>query len=229
MTSDDKELYFKGMGFTFSSSSGASTTQRGAPDYILKLTEFPKFKPAYNFIRIDPENNIWIRPWSHSKQIGPASFDAFRPDGTFIGAVEIAKDSRLPNRIVRQGSCFWGITVDKDGEYTIAKMRIEAAKSSRRDQLGAKEMRNESLSMIGVILSTLAVFLTPLVSAGQAFPAKLSSLDLKEDLTIGVREGDEYYMFGNSIMVNADDRGNIYVTDWDRSSSVNTIRTAAIS
>jgi len=38
----------------------------------------------------------------------------------------------------------------------------------------------------------------------------------EEDLTIGVEEGDENYMFGNQVFVNTDDDGNIYVTDGDR-------------
>lgn len=38
----------------------------------------------------------------------------------------------------------------------------------------------------------------------------------EEDLTIGVQEGDENYMFGNQVFVNTDDEGNIYVTDQDR-------------
>jgi hypothetical protein len=38
----------------------------------------------------------------------------------------------------------------------------------------------------------------------------------KEDLTIGVEEGDDNYMFGHRVYFNADDEGNIYVTDWDR-------------
>ena len=38
----------------------------------------------------------------------------------------------------------------------------------------------------------------------------------EEDLTIGVEEGDENYMLGNRIFMNTDDDGNIYVTDWDR-------------
>jgi hypothetical protein len=42
------------------------------------------------------------------------------------------------------------------------------------------------------------------------------SISFREDLSIGVREGDENYMFGNTIYVNADQEGNIYVTDWDR-------------
>jgi len=38
----------------------------------------------------------------------------------------------------------------------------------------------------------------------------------EEDLTIGAKEGDENYMFGNQVFVNTDDDGNIYVTDGDR-------------
>jgi len=38
----------------------------------------------------------------------------------------------------------------------------------------------------------------------------------EEELTIGVEEGDENYMFGNQVFVNSDDEGNIYVTDGDR-------------
>jgi len=38
----------------------------------------------------------------------------------------------------------------------------------------------------------------------------------EEELTIGVVEGDENYMFGNVVFFNADEEGNIYVTDWDR-------------
>ncbi len=38
----------------------------------------------------------------------------------------------------------------------------------------------------------------------------------EEDLTIGVEEGNENYMFGNEVFVNTDDEGNFYVTDGDR-------------
>ena len=38
----------------------------------------------------------------------------------------------------------------------------------------------------------------------------------EEELTIGVEEGDENYMFGNQVFVNTDAEGNIYVTDQDK-------------
>ncbi|MGD8535428.1 MAG: 6-bladed beta-propeller [Candidatus Aminicenantes bacterium] len=41
-------------------------------------------------------------------------------------------------------------------------------------------------------------------------------IKFEEELTIGVEEGDENYMFGNQVFVNTDDEGNIYVTDQDK-------------
>lgn len=41
-------------------------------------------------------------------------------------------------------------------------------------------------------------------------------LVFKEELSIGLKEGDENYMFGSAIMFNTDETGNFYVTDWDR-------------
>ena len=38
----------------------------------------------------------------------------------------------------------------------------------------------------------------------------------EEELSIGVEEGDENYMFGGRVYFNADDEGNIYINDWDR-------------
>ena len=38
----------------------------------------------------------------------------------------------------------------------------------------------------------------------------------KEELTIGAVEGDENYMFGDSIGLNTDGEGNFYITDFDR-------------
>jgi hypothetical protein len=52
---------------------------------------------------------------------------------------------------------------------------------------------------------------TPRPPAGKPY-----SLVFTEDLSIGVREGDENYMFGNQIFVNTDKDGNFYITDWDR-------------
>jgi len=46
-------------------------------------------------------------------------------------------------------------------------------------------------------------------------PPQINIIVFKEEMSIGVAEGDENYMFGSSVTFNVDDRGNIYVTDWD--------------
>jgi len=45
---------------------------------------------------------------------------------------------------------------------------------------------------------------------------KRKRIHFKEELTIGVVEGDENYVFGDFIIFNADHEGNFYITDWDR-------------
>jgi hypothetical protein len=59
----------------------------------------------------------------------------------------------------------------------------------------------------------------PIISNGkipQPPDKKERTFMFKEDLTIGVREGDENYMFGERVYFNVDNAGNIFVTDWDR-------------
>lgn len=46
-------------------------------------------------------------------------------------------------------------------------------------------------------------------------PASNIRIVFKEELSIGEVEGDENYMFGNSIVFNTDDEGNFYVMDYD--------------
>ena len=46
-------------------------------------------------------------------------------------------------------------------------------------------------------------------------PAQIKAIIFKEELSIGVAEGDEKYMFGSSVVFNVDDQGNIYALDWE--------------
>jgi len=46
-------------------------------------------------------------------------------------------------------------------------------------------------------------------------PAHQMRIVFKEELSIGVAEGDENYMFGSGIYFNTDDDGNFYVVDWE--------------
>ena len=46
-------------------------------------------------------------------------------------------------------------------------------------------------------------------------PAQIKAMVFNEELSIGVPEGDEDYMFGSSVVFNVDEQGNIYATDWE--------------
>jgi len=81
------------------------------------------------------------------------------------------------------------------------------------------------LSFFGIVLVG-AVGIFPSVSRGASFipdgqskpdsvSAQIKTIVFKEELSIGVAEGDEKYMFGSSVVFNVDDRGNIFALDWD--------------
>jgi hypothetical protein len=57
VTDKDKETFFAGMTF----SSGGAVKQ-GAPDFIIKETEFPKTKPPFFDLFVDSEGNILVFP-----------------------------------------------------------------------------------------------------------------------------------------------------------------------
>ncbi len=68
--------------------------------------------------------------------------------------------------------------------------------------------KNASSAQIGI-----PVFDNPKTLADTAAGRRII---FKEDLSIGVKEGDENYMFGERVYFNVDEAGHIYVTDWDR-------------
>jgi len=77
VTDEDKENHFAGM-----VSSGGGQQSRGAPDFIRKATEFPKFKPYFLGMLIDPEGNILIHTFESEKE--KVVYDVFDAKGNFI-------------------------------------------------------------------------------------------------------------------------------------------------
>jgi hypothetical protein len=61
----------------------------------------------------------------------------------------------------------------------------------------------------------IALFIPEGQSKPDSAPAQIKAVVFKEELSIGVAEGDENYMFGSSVVFNVDDRGNIFAMDWD--------------
>jgi hypothetical protein len=116
----DKEEFFAGM----VTSRGGTIIKRGAPDYIVKNTKFPKYKPAFNSIITDSEGNIWVHPYRKNRKEEGKCFDVFDKKGKFISEVKIIGSESYPlwGKIIN--GYLWKIRINKDGLYEIVKYRI---------------------------------------------------------------------------------------------------------
>jgi len=101
--------------------------KKGAPDFIVKNTEFPKYKPAYSSLLVDGEGNILVHPFIEEEAKQPFILDAFSPEGKFINRVEIIEPKiDLFDRETRwQGRHVWMRKIDPDGTAKFIKYRIE--------------------------------------------------------------------------------------------------------
>lgn len=119
ITDEDKEAFFAGMTF----SSGGAVKQ-GAPDFIVKDTEFPKTKPPFFNIIVDSEGNILVFPHRKNRDEEEKNFDAFNPEGKFIANVQIVEGGPFPyGAAIRRGS-FWAGKADEEGLMKVFKYRI---------------------------------------------------------------------------------------------------------
>jgi hypothetical protein len=125
VTANDKEDYFKKMMSVLSVDRRIQTVGKGAPDYIVKNTEFPKYYPAYHSLKVDGEGNIWVLPYYRKNPKDPAPlFDVFDQNGAFINRVRIEGEVDFPGITAWTHRGFWRILEDEDGEYKIIKCRI---------------------------------------------------------------------------------------------------------
>ena len=120
VTNEDKDKFFAGM--TYGSSGG--TVKQGAPDHIIKNTEFPKSKPAFKQILIDSEGNILVWVYSRNREEETKLFDAFDAKGKFIGNVQIKGEGVFPSRVIVKDGSFWLIQTDEEGLIRVVKYRI---------------------------------------------------------------------------------------------------------
>jgi len=123
VTSEDKELHFRGMSLAVGGPGGVVSEQRGAPDYIIRNTEFPRYKPAYHNIKIDAEGNIWVQPYALIATKAEPRMDVFDSAGRFLSNVRIV-DGAVPYRMAPLPGGFWTARINEDGEWTIIKYRI---------------------------------------------------------------------------------------------------------
>lgn len=126
VTKEDRKNHFARM--TFSSSDG--TTQKGAPDFIVKNTTFPRYKPAYRGLMVDSEGNILIQPYLKDKRKMERTLDVFDSQGNFIQRIEVSgiEGSLLPRScLCWQGKFIWLSERDAEGLPIIVKYRVTAS------------------------------------------------------------------------------------------------------
>ncbi len=123
VTKKDREQYFAGM--TYSTSVGGSVTQKqGAPDYVVKNTDFPRYKPAFDDILCDSEGNIWVHTFHKDREEQGRLFDAFDEKGRFLNRVRIEGEGSYPYRATRMKRAFCVIEENEEGFQTIVIYRI---------------------------------------------------------------------------------------------------------
>ena len=119
VTDQDKEMFFAGMTY-----STGGVVKQGVPDYIVKNTEFPKYKPAFKHILVDSEGNILVWAYRKNRKEESKFFDAFDPEGNFIGNVQIIGEASFPLRAVIKDGSFWLQKTDEEDLIKIIKYRI---------------------------------------------------------------------------------------------------------
>jgi hypothetical protein len=123
VTSQDQEQFFANMSSTVRTGSNV-VMKRGAPEWIVKNTEFPKYFSAFRNVKVDGQGNIWVVPWMSASQKAAPDFDAFTPDGKFLGRVQIDDEKFMPYRPVWLPNGFWSAKTSADGEYQVVKYKI---------------------------------------------------------------------------------------------------------
>jgi hypothetical protein len=125
VTDKDKEAFFASLTFGYSDSSGnMGTVQKGTPEPIMKATEFPKVKPAFFDLLADSDGNILVFPHRKTRDEEGRVFDAFTPEGKFIGTVKVEGPEGMPrDTVVRNGS-FWATQTDAEGNVRVIKRKI---------------------------------------------------------------------------------------------------------
>jgi hypothetical protein len=123
VTDEDKAQFFTGI--TYSTSEGGSSE---IPKEIKKLTEFPKDKPAFDALFVDSEGNILVHTVRKESEGSSPMFDAFDPDGKFIGTVEITGLKAFPRGALMGKGFVWIIERDEEEQVQVVKYRITPGK-----------------------------------------------------------------------------------------------------
>ena len=124
VSASDRDQFFQGIMVSTMTDRGARSVKRGAPDYMVKNTEFPRVFPPFHGLKVDSQGNIWVTPWTSQVQKAGAVFDAFGSDGKFLNRVQIENNESIPYRPFWLSNGFWSTKANADGEYRVVKYKI---------------------------------------------------------------------------------------------------------
>jgi hypothetical protein len=123
ITSADKEQWFAGI-----VSSRDGVVREGAPEFIVKNTEFPRYMPAFDQILVDSEGNVLIHAYLEGVQeerFRYRFYDTFDSEGTYIGEIQVEGEGRFPIGGVQIiDKCFITGESAETGEIRLIKYRI---------------------------------------------------------------------------------------------------------
>ena len=123
VTRADREQWFAGI-----VTSRDGMVREGAPDYIVKNTEFPRFMPAFDQILVDSDGNVLIHAYREGVQeerFRYRFYDTFDSEGTYLGEIRIAGEGWFPiggAQIIDR--CFITGESAETGEIRLIKYRI---------------------------------------------------------------------------------------------------------
>jgi len=125
VTDKDKTTFFASLTYGYSDSSGnMGTLQKGPPEPIVKATEFPKEKPPFFNLLADSDGNILVFPYRRAGEKEGRVFDAFSPDGKFIGTVTVEGAAPMPRTAAFRKGTFWATQADSEGIAKVVKYKI---------------------------------------------------------------------------------------------------------
>jgi hypothetical protein len=114
VTEEDKEEHFSGIAMNV-----GDEIVHGAPDYIREATEFPDYKPHFEFIKVDHEGCILVATCETSPE-GDV-YDVFDPEARFVNRVTLTRE--FSSCAIATG-CLYRLDV-KDKEASVVRHRLE--------------------------------------------------------------------------------------------------------
>lgn len=123
VTELDKKKYFDNLWFFNSNGK----VERGAHPVVRKHTEFPHYKPAFEYIMTDCQGNILVFPYRRESDDRHKYFDAFDGNGRFINRVSmVSRLIILPQSLTSvPPGVFWCNTQDEDEESIAVQFEVK--------------------------------------------------------------------------------------------------------